>query len=157
MTAPAVSVAAGLAFEHEVGEAPESFCARVLDAVFGHTGKPLQLSVHFATDAEIAALHEAWLGDPSPTDVISFPLGGDEHGGEGYDGELVIGYEHARRIAYELTQHFAAELALYLVHGTLHLCGYDDHDAADLVAMKHAERCALHALGFDVHDRFDEV
>jgi probable rRNA maturation factor len=100
-------------------------------------------------------VHGDWLDDPTPTDVISFPIDGDEFGEHAFDGELVIGFEHAQRVARELQQDFATELALYVVHGALHLLGYDDHAEDDLVRMKLAESQVMRALGMNVRERYE--
>jgi probable rRNA maturation factor len=116
-----------------------------VEAALEHGGRPgLSLSVVFVDDAEIAELHGRWLGDPTPTDVISFDLGG----GEGPDGELYVSVERARSEARARGLALEHELALYLVHGALHLCGHDDHAARARARMRAAEATVLAALGY---------
>ena len=105
----------------------------------------IELSVLLTGDERIAALHGEWLDDPSPTDVLSFDLG--EAGG-GPAGELVVSVDCARRVATERDMPAGRELALYLVHGALHLCGFDDREPADRARMRSAERSVLAALGY---------
>lgn len=119
--------------------------AAAVDAALAHGGRPgLLLSVVFVDDAEIAELHGRWLGDPTPTDVISFDLGG----GGGPDGELYVSVERARGEARARGLELEHELALYLVHGALHLCGHDDRAARERARMRAAEASVLASLGY---------
>jgi probable rRNA maturation factor len=61
-------------------------------------------------------------------------------------GEIIVSVDHARTRAAELDLPFARELALYLAHGWLHLCGYDDRKDADREKMRAAEATLLDAL-----------
>jgi probable rRNA maturation factor len=77
--------------------------------------------------------------------VISFPLSGP--GDPEFSGELVISAETAARVAAEYDLDPEVEIALYLVHGLLHLCGYDDRDEPDRIRMRRQEDEILDALG----------
>jgi probable rRNA maturation factor len=83
-----------------------------------------ELSVSFAGEAEIANLHERFMGEEGPTDVLSFPL--DEHDrdedGVRILGDVVIAPTVAAR---NNPDDPAGELRLLLVHGILHLLGHD--------------------------------
>jgi probable rRNA maturation factor len=104
-----------------------------------------ELCVVFVTDPVLAEMHAAHLGDASATDVMSFDLGDD---GNGPAGELYISVDRAREVALRRGSSFKRELVLYVVHGTLHLCGYDDHEDADRKAMRGAEREVMRTLGY---------
>jgi probable rRNA maturation factor len=78
-------------------------------------------------DAEIARVHEEFLGDPSPTDVITFPYSSVEGP---IEGELVVSVETALREAERRDTNPFDEVALYVIHGILHLCGHRDDTAA---------------------------
>jgi len=104
-----------------------------------------ELSVALVDDPTLAALHGRFLDDATPTDVMSFDLGEE---GEGPVGEVVVSVDTAARVAAERGVPVARELALYLVHGTLHLCGFDDVDDAERAAMRAAERRVLDGLGY---------
>jgi probable rRNA maturation factor len=118
---------------------------RILRAALRHGRKPhLCLSVVFVGDAALARVHRRWLGDGSRTDVISFDLS-DEHS---QAGELYVSASCARRVARERGVEARRELALYLVHGALHLCGFDDHAARARARMRRAETSVLRSLGY---------
>jgi probable rRNA maturation factor len=118
---------------------------RILRAALRHGRRSeLALSVVFLGDAALARLHERWLGDPSRTDVISFDLS-DEHS---QAGELCVSATCARRAAAERGVAPQRELALYLVHGALHLCGFDDRARRARARMRRAETSVLRALGY---------
>jgi probable rRNA maturation factor len=108
---------------------------------FGHRpDKPV--SLRLTDDAGIAALHGEFLGDPTPTDVMSFDV--DD------TAEIVVSVETARRVAAKKAHAAHAEIALYVVHGLLHTLGYDDHRARDRARMRIAERTLLQQLGLVV-------
>jgi probable rRNA maturation factor len=104
-----------------------------------------EVSLAFVDDATIHRLNKQFLQHDEPTDVLSFPL--SDPGAKKLSGELVIGAEVARARAAELGHDVQAELALYVIHGLLHLCGYDDHEPDDAAAMRQRERRYLQQLG----------
>jgi probable rRNA maturation factor len=83
-----------------------------------------ELSLSLVTEDEMADLHERYMGEPGPTDVLSFPLDEDDRdeGGVRLLGDVVIAPSVAARDAPEDP---AAELRLLVVHGILHLLGHD--------------------------------
>lgn len=91
----------------------------------------VELSLSFTTEEEIADLHERYLGEPGPTDVLAFPLDGDDGEGVQMLGDVVIAPAYAARTREDL----GAELRLLVVHGTLHLLGYDHEEEADRTEM----------------------
>jgi len=93
-------------------------------------------------DAEIARLHDRFLNDPSPTDVLSFPMD------DGVD--VVVNVERARREAKSRGHTIKAELGLYVIHGLLHACGYDDGNDVDRARMRKAEQDVLELLDLRV-------
>jgi probable rRNA maturation factor len=106
----------------------------------------------FLVDPKLTELHGRFLNDPTPTDVISFDLLGDEPPSPedpGPDAELYISVDCALRVSAERGVSLARELCLYAVHGALHLCGFDDHEPDERAAMRLAERHVLHELGFE--------
>ena len=103
------------------------------------------VSLAFVDDATIHRLNKQFLDHDEPTDVLTFPLSGP--GAKTLEGEVVIGAEVARAQAAERGHDEQAELALYVIHGLLHLCGHDDTTAAAAQAMRGRERHYLQALG----------
>ena len=103
-----------------------------------------EISLAFVDNPTIHRLNQRYLQHDEPTDVLSFPL--SEPNTAKLAGELVIGVEVARAAAQERGHDVQVELALYVIHGLLHLCGYDDHDDADRAAMRERERHYLALL-----------
>lgn len=104
-----------------------------------------EMSLAFVDNATIHTLNNRYLDHDEPTDVLSIPYSGP--GAKKLEGELVVGVEVALEAARERGHDVRAELALYVIHGLLHLCGHDDHDDADRQRMRAAERRYLQALG----------
>jgi len=101
-----------------------------------------ELSLVFLTDAALAKLHADFLDDPTTTDVITFE--GDPAFGTA--GEICVSVDTAAAYARAHGRKFAEELALYLVHGWLHLAGHDDLAPAKKRAMRRAEARAMKVL-----------
>jgi probable rRNA maturation factor len=90
-------------------------------------GRPdVELSLSFVGEDEMADLHLRYMDEPGPTDVLSFPL--DE---DGLLGDVVVCPAEARRNNPDLE----AELRLLVVHGVLHLLGYDHEREDDRLVM----------------------
>lgn len=113
-----------------------------------------ELSIAFVEKDYIAQLHDQFMGDPSPTDVITFP--GDPDIDQA--GEIIVCPEVAREFSASQNLDFSDELALYLIHGYLHLCGFDDIEEEDRAQMRIAEQQALEiARQANLLPRFDLV
>ena len=93
----------------------------------------------------LAALNNEWRGKDRPTDVLSFPLDDDV-----MLGDIVISVETAARQAAERGYGVRDEVRVLLVHGLLHLLGYD-HELGDEDHAEHAaaEQKLMRALGWD--------
>ena len=87
----------------------------------------MELSVVFVDDSEIALLNQQYLHRSGPTNVISFPMREGEFGNLHPEilGDVVISVETAAREAEELSQSVEKRIDFLLVHGILHLLGYD--------------------------------
>ena len=119
---------------------------------------PGELSVVFLTDPALAKIHGDFMADPTATDVITF----DGNAAAGLAGEICVSADtaaryvglplvgmpsrSARRQAPALQNDFSAELTLYVVHGWLHLAGYDDLHPAKKRRMRAAEARAMKLL-----------
>jgi probable rRNA maturation factor len=117
--------------------------ARAVEAALDHAGRrDLEVSLLLTGDAEISRLHREFLGDATPTDVISFEVDGTI--------DVVVSIERARAVARRLGHPIRAEVALYVVHGVLHGCGYDDTRPRQRARMRAAECAVLASLGLAV-------
>ncbi|HEY5894090.1 MAG TPA: rRNA maturation RNase YbeY [Chthoniobacterales bacterium] len=102
------------------------FSRKALTAVLAEPAQPDdvladldEIGVTIVSDAKIAKLHVDFMGIQGPTDVLTF-----EH------GEIVISAETATRYGVEHSQAADDEVSLYILHGLLHLRGFDDLDPA---------------------------
>jgi probable rRNA maturation factor len=124
---------------------PEAAVRRLFDIIL-QSGKfpisPGELSVVLVDDATIARVHADFMDDPTPTDVITFPADAEMDSA----GEIIVSADHARLRSEELGVAFSDELSLYLIHGWLHLAGYDDVKPEDRQKMRVAEKEALALL-----------
>ena len=120
--------------------------ARAVQAALAHGGRPgTELAVTFVGEEFLTGLHEEHLADPSPTDVITFDLG---EIGRGPAGEIYVSVARAEQVAGERGGSPERELTLYVVHGVLHLCGFDDIAPDERARMRAAEAEVLLDLGF---------
>jgi probable rRNA maturation factor len=104
-----------------------------------------KVTLAFVDNAHIHRLNKQFLQHDEPTDVLTFPY--TEPDAKTLEGEVVIGYEVAKEYAADRGHDVNLELLLYAIHGCLHLCGYDDVDAASTRDMRLAERRYLTQLG----------
>lgn len=111
----------------------------------GATGS---VRVRLVNDQEMARAHEAYLGVPGTTDVITFDLtDGASASSEPLDLDLLVCVDEARRQAEARGIDAPREMLLYAVHGVLHALGHDDHDEASALAMHAREDEVLAQLG----------
>jgi probable rRNA maturation factor len=109
----------------------ETFLAQARRAV----GLAGSVSVLLTGDAEIQRLNREFRRKNKPTDVLSFPAG--ENGGRSRAaGDLAISVETAAREAQRLAHSLSLELKVLLLHGTLHLAGYDHETDSGEMARK---------------------
>ncbi len=102
------------------------------------------ISLAVVDDPTIHRLNREYLAHDYPTDVLSFPFGRDE---QTLDGEVVVSAETALAVAPRYHWSASDELLLYVIHGVLHLVGYDDKSADQAVEMRERERFWLERLG----------
>ena len=110
--------------------------ARVLD---GEGFSVADLSVVLADHATVHALNRDWLGHDYDTDVVSFPLDPDARDRQEVDGEIYVDLDTAAERAPEFGTGMEEEALRYVVHGLLHLLGYDDHSDAERATMRRLE------------------
>jgi probable rRNA maturation factor len=94
-----------------------------------------EINVILVSDKRIAEIHRQFMNEPGPTDVITF-----QH------GEIVISVETAKRQARQFGATVEHELRLYLVHGLLHLQGFDDKKKAGAAEMKSVQERLIDSL-----------
>lgn len=126
-------------------EAPEAATIELFETIMESGKFPIgegELSIAFLDDAAIARVHADFMDDPSPTDVITFPADLEMDSA----GEILVSVDHAQERAKELDEPFSRELSLYLIHGWLHLAGFDDRNEEDRLKMRAAEQEALALL-----------
>lgn len=105
-------------------------------------GKVFRVSVLLTGDRRIRGLNKKYLNHDYATDVIAFGL-------ERNLGDIVVSVERARAVAKELKIPFKEELARYLVHGTLHLLGYEDKPLRKYKKMNARQETILKRFKFD--------
>lgn len=103
-----------------------------------------EISLAFVDNPTIHRLNKRFLDLDEPTDVLSFPL--SDPGAKKLAGELVVGAEVALAQAQERVHDVQHELALYVIHGLLHLCGYGDKSPENAKGMRERERHYLWLL-----------
>lgn len=139
----------------------DSLRQRLIEALQLQQVASAELSVAILDDAMIHNVNRDHLQHDYPTDVISFlyspPPGRDfaSHTPRGaarhLEGELVVSAETASRESLVFGWQATDELTLYLVHGLLHLCGYDDLSDEERVEMRTQERAVLNLWGLSPH------
>lgn len=110
---------------------------------------PVEISLLFTDDASIHEINAEWRKQDKPTNVLSFPAFPLEPGGKPGPmlGDIILAEETIRRESLELEKPFDEHLTHLLVHGFLHLFGYDHMNDADAERMEALETRILAELG----------
>ena len=114
----------------------EAFAGKVLKVV---PADGAGVTVVFVSDRVIRELNRRWRGKRGTTDVLSFPAGQDEfeRAAGAMLGDVVISVERAGRQAAEHGLSFEREVEQLILHGALHLCGYDhERDDGEMNALE---------------------
>jgi probable rRNA maturation factor len=141
-------------WEPRVRKAAEAAIAESAYPDLATSGRPVELSVRLTGDEQVRALNAKWRGKDKPTNVLSFPMA------EAYElqneivvskelllGDIIVARGVCEREAAEKRVAVEQHATHLIVHGTLHLLGYD-HDAdADAADMEEREVRALERLG----------
>ena len=122
----------------------EQAAAAVAEELRGSAGSGT-VAVALSSDASVEVLNGQFRGKPKPTNVLSFPAG--EGVPEGFIGDVILAAETVRREANEQGVPFAHHVQHLVVHGILHLLGYDHISAADAERMEAIEISILSKLG----------
>jgi probable rRNA maturation factor len=116
--------------------------------------RPVEISVTLSGDDQVRALNAKWRGKDKPTNVLSFPMADERDlgranvaGAELLLGDIIIAHGVCEAEAAEKGVSVETHATHLLVHGTLHLLGYDHHDDREAADMEAREVRALARLG----------
>jgi probable rRNA maturation factor len=123
----------------------EDLARLVRNVLTGEGVRQAEISLALLDDVAIRRVNRQYLDHDWPTDVISFRL--SEPGAELLSAELVVSGQMAAATAAEAGTDPRDELVLYVVHGLLHLCGYDDGSAVERAEMRQREAEVLRREG----------
>ena len=127
---------------------PDPLIRSVAAILTDHDVASSEISLAFVDDPMIRQLNRKYLDHDYETDVISFVLDWCERD-RALVGQLIVSTDTAQAKGKEVGSSLSEELALYVIHGTLHLVGYDDKDEDSAAEMRLAEKEYLARLGFE--------
>jgi probable rRNA maturation factor len=130
--------------QHTLRPNPRRLRAVIRAVLTGEGVERAQVSVALVTDATIHRINRQFLNHDQPTDVITFPL--SDPADPVLVAELLLSTDTAQAAATARGHDAHDELCLYLIHGLLHLCGFDDHRPKDRKAMRAREAHYLKKL-----------
>jgi probable rRNA maturation factor len=122
----------------------EAKLKRAARRALAHGGADGALTVLMTSDARLRALNRDFRGKDKPTNVLSFPAAA---GGENYLGDVALAYGVTAREARNAGKRLGDHAAHLVVHGVLHLLGYDHERARDAKVMEPLEVEILAGLG----------
>ena len=127
----------------------DALAAHVLGYAANELKSNGEISILLTDNAEMRALNKQWRGFDKPTDVLSFPSDAPEIPGEPVHlGDIAMGYETAEQDAGAMGRPFEAHVSHLLIHGFLHLLGYDHIQPEDAKVMEPLEATILSGLGW---------
>lgn len=154
------------------GKVAPELLRRAAEAALAQAGvaPAAELTIVVTGDRRIRALNRQYLGEDRPTDVLAFPsadLQAPPHAARGtrfvaapeaatYLGDILLSYPRAREQAQAAGHPVEAELQLLVVHGVLHLLGYDHAEAEEKERMWALQDQALRTLGLSIAVRDEE-
>ena len=132
---------------NDIVDNPEAFCKDVIRTTISmaEAFSGGEISVALVNDAEIQTLNKTYRGKDKPTNVLSFP----DAGPAPILGDIVIARETVKREADAADLTITDHLSHMLIHGFLHLQGYDHENDADAFIMEDLEVKALQLLNID--------
>ena len=128
----------------DVLEDAAGFAARTLKTAAQAQGARGGVAAMLADDGMLRQLNLDWMGKDNPTNVLSFPA---QENPEGFLGDIAISFECAAREARDQGKALPDHVAHLLVHGFLHLIGFDHETDAEAAMMEARERAILLTLG----------
>lgn len=124
--------------QHPRVRLPKKPLIELAEEVLKGEGAKGDLSIVLVDDPTISRLNFKYHRRRGPTDVLSFPFDHEE-----ILGDIFISIDTARRQAIEYGHNLTREVRLLLIHGILHLCGYDDQDVENTRRMRARENFYL--------------
>jgi probable rRNA maturation factor len=150
--------APGATLEVEIVRHKETWASQVTDAMIERAARAAfhsvapslspgayQVALALTDDEEMRTLNRTWRGKDAPTNVLSFPAG--DTGAAGFLGDVVLAHETTCREAREQNLALQDHVAHLVVHGVLHLLGFDHLTDEQADRMERLERAALASLG----------
>jgi len=130
----------------ELWKGRDQVLAHALEAAAHAEGVSGTVSLLLGDDASLAALNKEFRGKEGPTNVLSFPPAEPE---PGFLGDIALAAETIVEEAQFQGKSFEEHAAHLVVHGFLHLLGYDHMESADAAKMEARERAILMSIGID--------
>ncbi|MDR3667748.1 MAG: rRNA maturation RNase YbeY [Ignavibacteriaceae bacterium] len=126
------------------------FDKRIINSIVGYLKNELEftindVSVNFISSVEITLLNVKYLKHNNSTDIITFNYSGNNHN---LDGEIFISVEDCRNNAVQFGVKFQEELLRLIIHGFLHLLGYNDENRSDKKKMFELQEYLLNNCKF---------
>lgn len=152
MSTPSYDVSVRIQIATGANVPEERLIEAVIDVLTSHqTSGGTGVTIVLVDDNEITALNRQFRDVDSPTDVLSFPADPvPVPGEEPYLGDLILALPFITRQAETEGHSLSDELVLAVIHGTLHLLGYDHDTAAHQAAMWAAQRKALQSMSVNI-------
>jgi probable rRNA maturation factor len=127
--------------------------AATLTEVGARVHPDAEISIRLCDDDEIRALNLAWRNEDKATNVLSFPAAAGNQGP--LLGDIVVAFEYVSEEAREAGRSLRDHLTHMLVHGFLHLLGFDHENEFDAQEMEDLERRILAQLG--INDPYSDM
>jgi probable rRNA maturation factor len=143
----------------------QSLCEKAVKAAVNKTpfaeldqqGFTVEVSIKLSDNDEVQHLNASYRGKDKPTNVLSFPqiqqdllaTLANTDDGEALLGDIILAQELCDDEARDKSIAFASHVSHLIVHGTLHLLGYDHQDEAEAMVMEELEAHTLATLGID--------
>jgi probable rRNA maturation factor len=126
-----------------------ALAAQALAAAMVAAGRTGSVEILFTNDAEMRDLNRQWRKIDKATDVLSFPSGGPQIPGQPpFLGDIALGFETTFHDAKAMNRPFEAHVSHLVIHGFLHLVGYDQIEAEGAAVMEPLETKILASLGW---------
>ncbi len=133
----------------------KSFCRRIIQSAWKEK-ESAEVSLVLADDDFVHVLNRDYRGKDCPTNVLSFENAEKPPKGQTWlAGDIVVAYQTVAREAAAQGKTFEAHLAHLLIHGTLHLQGYDHLTEKQARVMETTETELMHSLGYN--DPYQDV